>query len=59
MSNCVFKKVSRMPISALKDTDILDLEELMDKLKTEKKEVERTINWVEAIIKIKNTEKGE
>ena len=59
MSNCVFKKVSRMPISALKYTDISDLEELMDKLKTEKKEVERTINWVEAIIKIKNTEKGE
>jgi len=59
MSNCVFKKVSRMPVSALKDTDASDLEELLDKLTTEKKEVERTIKWVEAIIKIKNTEKGE
>ena len=59
MSNCVFKKVSRMPVSALKDTDASDLEELLNKLTTERKEVERTIKWVEAIIKIKSIERGE
>lgn len=56
MSNCIFKTVARMKISDLQALDDSDLQELLNNLREEMKTVHRAVNWVEAIIKLKNNE---
>ncbi len=58
MSNCIFKKISRMPVSKLKALDTSELQEILKTLHEELKTVQRAVKWVDGIMQLKKSEQS-
>jgi len=53
----IYKQVIHTPVYKLKALGYEELQEILEKLRTEMREMHRAVNWVEGIIRLKDIEK--